>query len=120
LNYGFSRMMAVEVAKEGESVAQVEVSKAKQPMVSLVAAGPLTVSMERDADLAPETELIITRPIVAPMGEGEQVGYLVATLEGEEVARVPVLTSEAIEKASVLQLIGRYFLNFVGAEKNAG
>ena len=119
LNYGFSRLKAVEVVKEGDSVAEVEVTKARDPFIPLVAGAHLTVSMERGVDLVPETELVLTRPIVAPMPAGEEVGYLVATLEGQEVGRVPVLTSRPIEKASVLQMIGRYFLKLVGAERQA-
>ena len=119
LNYGFSRMMAVELAKEGESVAEIEVSKAKDPLLSLVAGGPLTVSMERGFGTYARNRAALDGPLRRPLAEGEEVGYLIATLEGEEVGRVPVLTSRAAEKASVLQMIGRYFLKFVGAGKTA-
>jgi len=120
LNYGFSRLTAVEIAKEGQSVAEVEVSKAKDPLLSLVAAGPLAVAVERDGASTPETELIYTRELVAPLEEGATVGYLVARLDGVEVGRVPVVASRAVEKASVLQMIGRYFLRLVGSQSKAG
>ena len=55
-----------------------------------------------------------TPALVAPIADGEPVGYLKATLDGEEVARVPLVALESVERASTLQLIARFFLRLTG------
>lgn len=113
LDYGFSQLKAVTVAQEGDAVAEVQVRKGETTVLSLVAAKTLSVSMPKDSTSRPETEIVPTRPPVAPIRQGEVMAHLVATLDGVEVGRVPLIAPEAVEKASVFRMIGRYFLDIV-------
>lgn len=115
LDYGFSQLKAVKVADEGETIAEVDVNKAKDPQVSLRASDSLYVSMDRSASVEPTTEIVLTRPLTAPLREGETVGYLTASLEGEEVGRVALIAAEDVERASATQMVARYFLRLVGS-----
>lgn len=107
LDYGFSRLKAVVVAKKGDIVTEVDVVKGTERRVALVAAQDLVVSMDRDEEALPETEIAFVRRPVAPVEEGEVLGYLVARAGGEEVGRVALVARNAVAKAPVFRLIGR-------------
>ncbi|HLS91310.1 MAG TPA: D-alanyl-D-alanine carboxypeptidase family protein [Limnochordia bacterium] len=113
LDYGFIRLKAVVVAKEGDVITEVETIKGKEPSLRLVAGADLPVSMPRESTAEPETEIVLTRRPVAPILEGEVMGHLIVRLDGEERGRVPLVAETTVEKASVFALIGRYFLNIV-------
>lgn len=114
LDYGFSRLKAVRIAASGEKVAEVPVRKGKVMHLGVAAAEDLTLSMEKDDSREPQTEIVYTHALVAPIAAGEPVGYLKATLDGEEVARVPLVALDSVERASTLQLIARFFLRLTG------
>ena len=46
-----------------------------------------------------EKELQLEGPVEAPVGEGDVFGYLVYTLDGEELGRVAVTAEESVERA---------------------
>lgn len=46
-----------------------------------------------------EKELQLEGPVEAPVGEGDVFGYLVYTLDGEELGRVAVTAEEPVERA---------------------
>lgn len=114
LDYGFSRLRAVHIAEKGVQIAEVPISKGKETRLSVLAAEGLAVSMEKDSDQTPQTEIVYTRPLVAPIAQGEPVGYLSAFVDGEEVGRIPLIAEHGVEKATLLQLIARFFLRLVG------
>lgn len=113
LDYGFSRLKAVAVAKEGDVITEVDAIKGQVPSVRLVAGADLSVTMQRESTVQPQTEIVFTRRLVAPIKQGEVMAHLVASLDGNEVGRIPLVAESAVEKASVLALIGRYFLDIV-------
>ena len=111
LDYGFSLLKAETVAKKGDVLAEVDVVKGREKRLSLVAASDLVVSMSRDDDSLPETEIVPARRPVAPIEEGEVLAYLLARLDGEEVGRVPLVAERSVPKAPAFLMIGRYFLD---------
>lgn len=113
LDYGFSRMKAVPIAEKGATISEVEVAKGAETRLPLVAGESLNVSMLKESTAAPETEIVFTRPLVAPIAQGDTVAHLVAYLEGEEVGRTPLLAASSIARASLFQLIARAFLRIV-------
>lgn len=113
LDYGFSRLKAVTVAKEGDEIAEVQVIKGEITTLPLVAAADLSVSMPKESTSQPATEIVPARRPTAPIEKGEVLAHLVATLDGVEVGRVPLVAAQSVDKASVVSLIGRYFLDIV-------
>ena len=41
----------------------------------------------------------------APVSEGEELGYLVMTLDGAELARVPLIAAESVERLTLWDLV---------------
>lgn len=112
-DYGFSLLKSVPIAAKGEVVAEVEVLKGVRRTVELEAAAPLAVTLPKESQAEPATEVRLLRDLHAPVAAGETVGELVAFVDGEEAGRVPLVARSAVERASALQLIARYFLQIV-------
>ncbi|MFO7319023.1 MAG: D-alanyl-D-alanine carboxypeptidase family protein [Limnochordia bacterium] len=110
LDFGFSQLKAEIVAKKGDVLAEVDVIKGREKRLALVAGADLAVSMPRDSESRPETEIVFERRPVAPIEEGEVLAQLVARLDGEEVGRVPLMAERGVARAPLFLLVGRYFL----------
>jgi len=110
LDFGFSQLKAEIVAKKGDVLAEVDVIKGREKRLALVAGADLAVSMPRDSESRPETEIVLERRPVAPIEEGEVLAQLVARLDGEEVGRVPLMAERGVARAPLFLLVGRYFL----------
>lgn len=114
LDFGFSRLRAEHIAQKGVQVGHVRISKGKETEMAVVAGEDLTISIDKDAPGETKSEIVYTRPLVAPIAAGEHVGYLATYLDGEEVGRIPLVAQAGVERASVWQLIARFFLQLVG------
>lgn len=117
LDYGFSRMKAVKIAEKGAQMAEVKLLKGEKTHLPLVAAGDFYLSMEKDAQAQPETTVEYVRKPTAPIAEGETLAYLVAHIDGREAGRIALVAPEAVPRASVWRLIGRYFSTMLSVGK---
>lgn len=110
LDYGFSQLKAVVVAKRGDVLDEVDVVKGREKRLALVAAHDLAISMARDADVQPQVEIVPVKRPVAPIAAGEVLAHLVARVDGEEVGRVPLVAQRDVDKAPASTMIARYLL----------
>ncbi len=108
LDYGFSQLTSVPVAKAGEELTVVRVRR------GLPAALPVTVKEDVFATVLSrqnETpEIRFEWPlegVVAPVKQGDQVGTLVVTVNGIEVGRHPLIAAGDVEEARFSKLFIR-------------
>lgn len=119
LDYGFSLVKSVPIAARDEVVTEVEVHKGVQVTLELLAAAPLAVTLPKDSQATPTTEVRFVRSLQAPISAGETVAELVAFVDGQEVGRVPLIARSEVKRASLLQLIARNFLRLLQIEDGA-
>lgn len=100
LDYGYANYAVSTGAKAGDIVGEIPVSKGEHETVMLEASKDITALMQKGG---PEPELTyeLSEKLCAPVEKGEKAGEAVYTLNGEVVARIDVVTSEAVEKASL-------------------
>ena len=103
LNYGFANYQAVTITTD-RPIMPVPVQLGVQGSVlcQLQSQGPLV--MEKSKVGALEKDLVMAEKLQAPVQQGQQVGTLHLTANGEEVAAVPIVAAEAVEKQGVLSL----------------
>lgn len=107
LGYGFSRC-TMYYDEEMPSLSPISVRGAVREETGVRYDGEFSYLSTSNEDFsAIERSLELTEAVEAPLGEGEQVGSLVYTLNGKEIGRVPVVTAEAVEKADYLDWLGR-------------
>lgn len=114
LNYGFSQYRAAVVAEKGQVVGQVVVERGVKDQVDVVPAEDFHVTLPRTSQAVPQREILL-RPQAAPLAAGAAVGEMVVRLEGQEVARVPLVAAEAVERASLGRLVWRVTQHAVDA-----
>ena len=95
LDWGFSRYRAEPVVREGERVGWLPLEG------SLLPACPVSAGEGLTAALADGEEMEVRAawkefPLTAPVAKGERVGELICTLEGAQLARLPLTAAASV------------------------
>lgn len=104
LDYGFRAYEAVKVLPGGSAVASVEVLRGAQDKVDAVVAEDVYVVVPRGQRGQWQKEVVLHKPIVAPVKKGQVVGVLVFTREGEKVAEVPLVSAAEVPRGNVVKI----------------
>lgn len=106
-NYGFARFSAVKLAQKGETVKTVKVAKGVTEQVDVVAAAPVAIVVPKGEQKDYTGTVAVPDEVTAPVTKGQVLGDYLITKGGQEVLKVPVVASTAVEKASVFQQMYR-------------
>ena len=102
LDYAFANFRSVIVMEKGKGVAKdVPVSGGMKKTVHGVAGESFSMLLAKTAEENLEKEVVLFEEIEAPLEEGQQIGELIIKSGGAEIARIPVVASEAVAKASI-------------------
>ncbi len=104
LSWGFQRFPAVPVARKGDVVGSVVVVGGKEGVVSVWAGDDLHASTDRftTASVTPEVE---AAPVSAPVRAGQEVGRLLAKVDGVPVGSVPLVAASAVDRSVLAAVI---------------
>jgi D-alanyl-D-alanine carboxypeptidase (penicillin-binding protein 5/6) len=105
LAYGFRFFRNYPLYKAGQELNKPKVWKGMTDSVSLGLGGDLSLTIPRGSENQLAATLDLPEVIEAPLAAGEVVGHLLVTLEGEEVAREPLLALESVEEAGFVKAI---------------
>ena len=105
IEWGFARYTAKTVAVGGQRAGWINTRLGAEGRVAAMTAQSVHVTQDRLHPQKIETELLPTQN-TAPIQQGQEVGVLVVKRGGKQVARVPVLATQAIPK-SVARATGR-------------
>ncbi len=102
LSYGFNLYGPVTLIDKAGAIVEgiVEVQGGRRREVGLVAAGELAVTVLRGSEDRIELRREVPSPVTAPVAAGQQLGDLVAYLDGQEMARIGLLAAETVDKGS--------------------
>lgn len=105
LAYGFRFFRNYPLYKAGQELNKPKVWKGMTDSVALGLGGDLSLTIPRGSEDMLSATLDLPEVIEAPLAAGEVVGHLLVTLEGEEVAREPLLALQAVEEAGFVKAI---------------
>ena len=101
LDYGFGAYEAAPLPKLEAQPLQITVRGSAAGSVPLdYSALPETVLVEKGSGASLHTELTLPEELEAPVEQGQSLGELTVTSEGETVATVPLVAGEAVERMS--------------------
>lgn len=103
LDYGFSHFGAANAAREGEAVRSVRVAGGDRERVTLVPRGDLVVPVAPGEEDHLRTRVDGPTELRAPISAGVTYGQLVAVLDGEDVASVPLVAAQDVRAQTVFQ-----------------
>ena len=102
LDHAFANYESVVVIEKGKGVAKdVPVEGGRKSTVHGVAGETLCLLLKKGESSGIAKEVKLGEALIAPVLAGQQMGELVVSLNGAEIARVPIVASEAVEKASI-------------------
>jgi D-alanyl-D-alanine carboxypeptidase (penicillin-binding protein 5/6) len=110
LNWGFRFFETHRLYDAGEELASQKIWKGRANELRLGLAEPLLVSTGRGKydQLQPSMDLPAT--LVAPIEEGQVIGTVRVTLDGDVVAERPLVALEAVERAGFFKRLWHEFL----------
>jgi D-alanyl-D-alanine carboxypeptidase (penicillin-binding protein 5/6) len=73
--------------------------------VGLTAAGPVRISVPKGTEPEVSLALRYEGPLQAPIAKGEEVAELIVSIEGMPDHRVPLVASEEVLEATMLQRV---------------
>ena len=99
LNYGFRFYETAQIYEAGQDLAKAKVWKGLSEEVQLGIAEPLFVTIPRGRYEDLNAQIQLQPQLIAPLAEGETVGHIRVSLDGELVAERELLTLAAVEEA---------------------
>ncbi len=100
LDYGYANYTVVSGAKAGGSAGEISVSRDEQETVRLEVASDVNALIQKGGE-EPTLTFDLTDSLCAPIEKGVKAGEAVYMLNGEVLARVDVVTAEAVERAGL-------------------
>lgn len=101
LDYGFANFSNKVLVKKGDEVTKIEIAKAKQKEVTVVAEENLTVLINKGDEKNVRTEIVLNENIKAPLEYLEAVGVQKCYLNDELIGEINLVTHEKVERKNV-------------------
>ena len=114
LEYGVENFEYRNIEVSGTFVRKVNVKKGEETRIKTETLGEFsTILNVNDFDRI-QRKVVINKELVVPVAKGTEVGEIIYSLDGEELGRVTIITSEDMEKAGWFKLLVRAILEFFG------
>lgn len=114
LNHGFANYDSIPVVRKGELVKTVKISKGKLEDVDVVAKEDISLLLKKGQSGNIDKEIILPEKLDAPLEKDYKVGEVIYKINGEEKARVDLITKEEVSKASLIDMLGKILGKFIG------
>lgn len=101
LDFGFSNYTAVELAPMNKKLGVVSVTQGKLPGVDAVPQALFAVSVAKGEQAKVKMQVTLKKKVEAPVEAGQVLGEMIATMDGKEIARMPLVAAQAVPKANV-------------------
>lgn len=102
LNYGFQNFSWHVALPQGQGVGNIRVADGVREQLPVRAAEDLSVFVHRGDVDEISYRVEMTPELRAPIAVDDVVGHVVATLDGEEIGRVPAIAAADLQRANAL------------------
>ncbi|MAR91464.1 MAG: serine-type D-Ala-D-Ala carboxypeptidase [Pseudomonadales bacterium] len=110
LTYGFRFYETVNSFDAGEELLQAEIWKGAGDQISLGTADAIWLTIPRGTANAIEAELEVPELLEAPVTEGQEIGTITLTLNGDTLARQPLVALEAVEEGGLFKRLWHWLV----------
>jgi D-alanyl-D-alanine carboxypeptidase (penicillin-binding protein 5/6) len=101
LNYGFLAYDSVRLYEKGQSISSLEVWKGESRELKAGFDRELFVTVPKGQAEKVKATLNTQKPLLAPITQGQKIGTMKVTLDGRDVAEVPVVALEKVDTAGI-------------------
>jgi serine-type D-Ala-D-Ala carboxypeptidase (penicillin-binding protein 5/6) len=92
LDFGFRQFRSYELFGANETIGDARVWGGTSSWVRLVAREPVRVLLSEQEKPSARTEIVYRGPLIAPVSEGQEIGFMRLTIDGKVISRVPLIT----------------------------
>lgn len=104
LDYGFSNYQYKLIARGGDILKEVEVNKGVTPKLNLVIENDVGILVKKGEDKNIEQIVNIDENISAPVTQGQKLGEMIFTLNGQEIGRSNLIAEINIGKRTFFNI----------------
>ena len=107
LNFGFSNYESVKLCSKNENIATLTLDKAEDNKINLVAKQDLSVLIKKGANKDFTRKVKVNKNTPVPIKKGTNLGYVEIYQGKSLVAKVDLVNTKDIKKASYVQMLQR-------------
>lgn len=112
LDYGFNNYQYKTMATKGTVLKEAEVTKGVNTKVNLILEEDVGVLLKKGEEKNIEQTVKIEQNIAAPIQEGQKIGEIVYSLNGEEIGKTNVIAEKTIEKKTFFTITSYVYKNW--------
>lgn len=105
LNYGYRFFETKQLYGEKDNIEAVKIWKGNVKQLQLGVEEPLVLTYPKGQFENLKAKVETQEKIIAPVAQGDKLGSLIISLEGDELARVPLIAMNAVESAGLFNQI---------------
>ncbi len=106
LNFGFANYAVVGLGEDENHAEPIPVTLGQEDSVEVELAENAQVLIEKAQAAKVEKQLVLAERLEAPVEKGQKVGTLRFSLDGKQIAEVPVVAANSVERLSTMDIYG--------------
>jgi len=114
IDYGFANYNSFPVARKGDKLQEVKVSKGSVLTINAVTDRDISVLLSKGEEKGIKKTIQLPEKINAPMKKGDKLGELIISINDSEVGRYDLVCDSDISKSSFLNNLKNSFLFWFG------
>ena len=112
LDYGFNNYEYKELAKKGDTLKTVSVTKGVKETAELVIESDCGLLIKKGQDKQIEQQVKVEDNLQAPIKENQKVGEIVYMLSGKKIARTNVIANCSVDKKTFSNILSYIYKNW--------
>lgn len=113
LAFGYSHFNNILVAPKNQSVTKAQVKFGQESEVEVITLHDLKVLTNKGNQANPSTVIRLNDNITAPIKKGQELGQMLAMVNGKEVASTPLVAASDVEKAGFISRVWQSLVDWL-------
>ncbi|HPL99535.1 MAG TPA: D-alanyl-D-alanine carboxypeptidase family protein [Bacillota bacterium] len=114
IDYGFANFNSLIIAKKGDKIQEVNVSKGSRLKVNALAESDVSVLLNKGEEKSIEKKAELPEALKAPVKKGEKIGELVISINDKEVGRHNLICDADASKSTFLNNLRNAIIYWFG------
>ncbi|MBP7073690.1 MAG: D-alanyl-D-alanine carboxypeptidase [Clostridia bacterium] len=114
IDYGFANFNSIIIAKKGDKIQEVNVSKGSRLKVNAVAESNVSVLLNKGEEKSIVKKAELPEILIAPIKKGEKIGELVISINDKEVGRHNLICDADVSKSTFINNLRNAIIYWFG------
>ena len=113
LDYGFANYSYKTFAQKGDTIKEVPLSKGVSSSVCAVLANDAGILLKKGEESNIEQNINLPDEISAPINEGDKLGEISYSLNGETIATIDIVAKNSVDKIDLPHMLQYVFKSWI-------